>query len=396
MTSAVAPGASLYLQDRFDALDTALNSHTVERQREIRALLNALIGRRHVFLHGLPGIGKSYLVDLLDDLIDGMITFSILMTRFTTPPEVFGPVSLVGLENDKFKRKIEGYLPTCHLAWIDEIFKANSSILNALLWGMNERKYRHDDEIIHIPLSTLVCASNEFPQGEELGALYDRIDVRIDVKPIRDPQRFKGMLRLTNDPRVPVVTWDEILQAQAEADEVQVPETVLDAMVELKRKLREEGIEPTDRRFRNSLSLIRASAWQDGRNIADVEDLRPLQNVMWDRPEQIATVDSIVLAIASPLDQECNSLLAEIDKLEERLNAIENDDDKQRKGTEIHTKLQKAKRELDGIEKRAGASRRRTAMTREVRERLLGVTQRVLREVFSLDPDEYLKGTGDA
>lgn len=380
------------LLDKFEQLDLRLNALMVERQREIRAAITALIARRHVFLLGSPGIGKSYLIDLLGDLIEDVQSFGVLMTRFTTPPEVFGPVSLSGLEHDRFERKISGYLPTANIAFIDEIFKANSSILNSLLWAMNERKYRHGDAIIPIPLSTLFCASNELPQGEELGALYDRIDVRIEVKPVRDAEKFKTMLRLDDAPRVPIMTWAEVVQAQEEARQVDIGEGVLTAVVDLRRQLKAEGIEPTDRRFRASLALVRASAWLDGRTEADVEDLRPLQHVMWDRPEQVNDVDKIVLAIASPLDQECNDLLAEIDKLDERISAIENDEDKHRKGTEIHTKLQKAKRSLDDIEKRAGKSRRRAAMTREVRDRLLGVTQRVLRDVFQLDPDEYLKG----
>src|SRR5688500_3123770 len=108
--------SSLALQDKFDQLETVLNTETVERHREIRAAINALLGRRHASLLGSPGIGKSYLIDLLLDYISGAEGFSVLMTRFTTPPEVFGPVSLAGLEHDRFVRKIDGYLPTAHIA----------------------------------------------------------------------------------------------------------------------------------------------------------------------------------------------------------------------------------------------------------------------------------------
>ena len=379
------------LGDKFEELNTQLNVWMVERQREINASITALLARRHVFLLGSPGIGKSFLVDLFLDFIVDARSFKILMSRFTTPPEVFGPVSLKGLENDRFMRKIDGYLPTAHFAFVDEIFKANSSILNSLLWAMNERQYRHDDTIIGIPLATLFCASNELPQGEELGALYDRIDVRLEVKGVRDPANFKRMLRLPNTPRQPILTWDEVKQAQDEVLQVTIPDKVLEQITELRRLLKTEGIEPTERRFRSALSLIQAAAWLDGCPIADVEHIRPLQHVLWDKPEQQAVVDKHVLAIASPLDQECNELMAEIDRLEQRLDAIENDEDKHRKGTEIHTKLQRAKKDLDDIEKRAGTSRRRAQVTREVRARLLSVTQRVLREVFNLDPEQFLK-----
>jgi MoxR-like ATPase len=382
---------SVDLGNKFEDLNTQMNVWMVERQREINASITALLAKRHVFLLGSPGIGKSWLVDLLMDFIQDAEAFKILMSRFTTPPEVFGPVSLRGLEEDKFLRKIQGYLPTAHFAFVDEIFKANSSILNALLWAMNERQYRHDEKVIPIPLTTLFCASNELPQSEELGALYDRIDVRLEVKPVRDPANFKRMLRLPDTPRVPILTWDEVNAAQAEVKLVHIPDTVLDQVTELRRLLKGESIEPTERRFRSSLSLIQAAAWLDGCPVADVEHIRPLQHVLWDKPEQQSVVDKHVLAIASPLDQECNELMAEIDRLEQRLDAIENDEDKHRKGTEIHTKLQRAKKDLDDIEKRAGTSRRRHQVTREVRARLLSVTQRVLREVFNLDPEQFLK-----
>lgn len=382
-------GAPLTLAEKFDKLDTTMNSLMVERHREIRASITALLGKRHVFMLGPPGIGKSYLVDLLHDLIQDARVFKILMSRFTVPPEVFGPVSLRAMDEDRFLRKIEGYLPTADLAFIDEVFKANSSILNALLWAMNERQYRHDDEIISIPLKTLFCASNELPQGEELVALYDRLDVRLEVKPVRDPSNFKRMLKLGNDPRVPILTFSEVLQAQEEVSQVTVPDGVLDQMTELRRLLRTEGIEPTERRFRSSLSLVRAAAWMDGCTQADTEHLRPLQHVLWDRPDQVPTVDRIVLAIASPLDQECHELMAHIDKLETRLDALGDDDDRTKKGGEIHVKLEKAMADLEAIEKRAGTSRHRTAATKEIRDRLLVLTRRVLKDVFKLDPEAY-------
>lgn len=389
MTTSTASTAALTLPEKFDALEATLNSELVERRQEIRAATIALVAGVHVFYLGPPGVAKSLLIDRLNAYVNGVRVFKVLMSRFTQPEEVFGPVSLKGLENDEFVRKIEGYLADSEIAFLDEGFKANSSILNALLWAINERQYRHGREVIDIPLSTMFLASNELPQDDSLNALYDRLLFRFEVKPVRDQSNFLRMMRTLRpeDPE-PILTWEEVMQAKAEARKVVIPDAVFEALAELRRQLREAGIEPTERRFVESTKIVRATAWLDGCDVADVEHLRPLQHVLWERPEQQPDVDKIVLTLANPLDNEANALLEEVEKLEEKLNSITNDEEKHRKGTEIHGKLRRAKKTLDDIEARAGNSRRRSETIAEVRERLHNITERVLREVFNFDPDQ--------
>lgn len=381
-------GTTLSLQDKFDLLENTLNAELVERRQENRALTIALVGGVHIFLLGPPGVAKSLLVDRMNAYVSGARVFKILMSRFTQPEEVFGPVSLKGLENDEFVRKIEGYLADCEIGFLDEGFKANSSILNSLLWAINERQYRHGTDVIDIPLSTLLLASNEYPQDDSLNALYDRLLFRFVVKPVRDQQNFLRMMKTVRPENpTPILTWDEIRTAQAEAKQVVIPDPVFEAMAELRRQLKGEGIEPTERRFVESTKIVRATAWLDGCMVADVEHLRPLQHVLWERDEQQATVDKLVIALANPIDNEANALLEEVERLEEKLNSITNDEEKHRKGTEIHGKLRRAKKDLDTIEKRAGNSRRRSETITEVRERLHAITERVLKDVFNFDPD---------
>ncbi len=383
------------LAKRFDVLEDTLNSELVERRTEVRGAVTSLAAGTHVFLLGPPGCAKSLLLDRLTKYISDTRSFKILVNKFTTPEEMFGPISLKGLENDEFVRKLDGYLAACEIALLDEIFKASSSILNTLLWAINEREYRHGNQILRIPLRTMFCASNELPQSDDLAALYDRLLLRYEVKPIRDTASF---LRMLKTPRVEypetILTWDEVLIAQQEAAQVTIPSSVYDAMVELRRQLRAEGIEPTDRRFVESLKLVRASAWLDECPEADVEHLRIMQHVMWDTPEQQPTVNKIVLAIANPLDNEAHALLSEIEKLEENLDAIVKDEEKHRKGAQIHGKLRRAKTELDSIESRAGTGKRRTETITEVRERLHHVTRRVLEEVYDFSGNELPGGGG--
>jgi MoxR-like ATPase len=377
------------LQKQFLALEDVLNVELIERRSEIRAALLALVARVHVFYLGSPGVAKSLLVDRANVYISGSRKFKKMMTRFTTPEEIFGPVSLKGLENDEFVRKIDGYLPTVELCFLDEGFKANSSILNALLMAINEREYEHGNTLVDIPLSTLFVASNELPQDESLAALYDRLLFRFDVKSIKDATNFGRMLRTVrpNNP-TPLLSWDEVVLAQKGAEAVIVPDVVIDALTGLRRDLREQGIEPTDRRFVESLKVIRAAAWMDECTVADVEHLQPLRHVLWDRPEQQGDVDKLILAIANPFANEARALMTEIDGLEQRLDAIANHPEKYTLGMELHGKLKRCKKDLDTLEKKSGGSNKRNDAIAEVRDRLKHVTDRVLSEVFQFDPGD--------
>lgn len=391
-TTTEAPEEQFPIQSKFDALETILNVELVERKPEIRASILTLVAGTTLFMLGSPGVGKSYLTTRLTAYIKDARYFNILMTKFTQPEEVFGPFSLKALDDDKFERVITSYLPDSELAMVDEIFKANSSILNAFLWAINERIYRHGTEVIDIPLSALFCASNELPADDSLAALYDRLLFRFEVAPVRDQRNFIKMMR-TRAPKnpEPILEWHEIKTAQDEAAVVVVPDPVFEAMAELRKQLKEKGIEPTERRFVESLRIIRAAAWLDGRDTADVEDMRPLEHVMWEEPEQHPTVKEIVLAMASPLDNEANKLLDDLVKLEDQLDNLNTDDERHRVGNEVYGKVRRAKGEFDEIKKRAGSSRRRSEVLVQVHDKLGTLTDRVLEEVFKVTADDIEK-----
>ena len=129
--------------------------------------------------------------------IEGANYFQWLLTKFSTPEEIFGAVSLKGLEQDDYRRVTTHKLPEAHIAFLDEIFKANSSILNALLTIINERLFHNGRERIAVPLITLFGASNELPDEEELTALYDRFMLRFMADYISEEFRFLKMLEAT-------------------------------------------------------------------------------------------------------------------------------------------------------------------------------------------------------
>lgn len=146
-----------------------------ERDAEINGSLLALLSGEHILLLGPPGTAKTLLANKICETIEGGNFFHYLLTRFSTPEEVFGPLSLKALERDEFSRRVEGYLPTAHIALLDEIFKANSSILNSLLTVLNERKYHNGKELIEVPLFTVLGLPTSFPKKMKVSKLFTTV-----------------------------------------------------------------------------------------------------------------------------------------------------------------------------------------------------------------------------
>ena len=176
------------VQDAIASLRHRLSEILVERDQEIDLALTALLAGEHLLLVGPPGCGKSLLLDSLLTLIGGR-RFSALLTRFSVPEELFGPISLAGLKEDRFVRVTTGKLPEADFVFLDEIFKGNSAILNTLLKLLNERVFDAGDGLLRsVPLKLCVAASNEWPAPEtakELAALFDRFVLRSTVSPVR-------------------------------------------------------------------------------------------------------------------------------------------------------------------------------------------------------------------
>src|SRR5437870_10813608 len=166
----------------------------LKRADLIDGALAALLSSNHVLVIGPPGTAKSMLADELCRRIEGADYFQWLLTRFTTPEDIFGAVSLKALEQDDYRRVTSHKLPEAHIAFLDEIFKSNSSILNALLTIINERLFHNGRERLRVPLITMFGASNELPDEEELTALYDRFMLRFTVDYVVEEFRFLKML----------------------------------------------------------------------------------------------------------------------------------------------------------------------------------------------------------
>jgi MoxR-like ATPase len=280
------------------ALCDALEASFAERRGVIRAVARAALAGEHSFMLGEPGTGKSLLVRCLAAGL-GCSYWEHLLTRYSTPEELFGPLNIPELQKGRFTRCTAGYLPGAQVVFLDEVWKANAGILNALLTALNERVYHDDGKATKIPLVSCFGASNELPESEsELGALYDRFLVRVVTEYVSDRDAFRAMI-FSATPTVPDVKVD-LAAEQAAARAVAVPEDVQDALVELRYRVREAGFRVSDRRWRQCVALIKASAHLEGRKVASTEDLECLEDVLWRVPEERTAVARLIQETTNP------------------------------------------------------------------------------------------------
>ena len=235
-----------------------------EKEEVISLTLLCALAGKSVFLYGPPGTAKSLIVRRIASVFKDSKYFGQLMNRFTTPEDVFGPVSLSKLKEDKFERQTEGYLPKADFVFLDEIWKSSPAILNTLLTIINEKVYRNGSQEEKVPLKALVSASNETPpKGQGLEAMYDRFIMRLLVNPAEDIDNFKSLIvdrdvsfdaGLNEEDKI---STEELSNFKNQIEEVEVPSNVINIIVSIKNDIEEynngnnEPIYISDRRWKN-------------------------------------------------------------------------------------------------------------------------------------------------
>lgn len=279
------------------SLIQALMVQFPERQEAITALVTAVVAEEHAVIYGKPGTGKSLLVRTLAKCL-GRSFFEYLMTRTTEPGEVFGPVDVNAFRLGKYARVTTGKLSECEIAFLDEIFKSNSAILNAFLTILNEKTYDSGSGPKPVPLMSCIGASNELPEGEELAALYDRFLVRLEVHYISDDDAFSRML-LSGGVQVPSIKVD-IKAEQAAAKRVTISPDTITAIKNLRNACKKAGIDVSDRRWVKCMNLIKAYAHVEGRTVTAPDDLEILESVLWHKPSDKVLTSKTIQSVVSP------------------------------------------------------------------------------------------------
>ncbi len=281
---------------KLEEIKNALNAKFFERENVVEAILIAILSRQHMLMIGPTGTAKSALSEELAKIVQGTQYFQWLLTKFSTPEEVFGPLSLKDLEQGVYKRNTATKMPEANLVFLDEIFKANSAILNSLLTLINERLFYNNGSPVQVPLMSVIGASNEYPEeGEGLEALFDRFLLRFEIDYIADETNFTSMMKGAGQyQQMPSMTMNELVQLQFVTDMVAIPEEVYATLSKIRKELRDEGIRPSDRRFKQSLSVLQAKALINQRQIVKVDDIVVLENALWETVDQKDTVSFIV------------------------------------------------------------------------------------------------------
>ncbi len=301
-------------QQRMRSLLGALGAGLYEREEAMRLALLSTVAGESIFLLGPPGVGKSLIARRLKYAFADGVSFEYLMSKFSTPDEVFGPVSIKKLkEEDKYERLTDRYLPGANIVFLDEIWKAGSAIQNALLTILNEKIYRNGDQDMQVNIRGIITASNELPPpNQNLAPIWDRFLLRLEMGNIRQFRNFLQMITDTNDvyaDEIPITLklkdgeledWSKLI------DQVEVPSEVLNVIQVLKLRIEEHNARPNradepiiihDRRWKKMVRLMRTSAFLNGRNSVDLMDCFLMEHCLWGRPAQIEVIKEILTAV---------------------------------------------------------------------------------------------------
>src|SRR3954469_20515456 len=280
-----------------------LDDRFLDKGELVRLMLVTLLAGEHMLLVGPPGTAKSALVRHLARLVDARY-FEYLLTRFSEPNELFGPVDIKAFREGSFVRRIDSMLPEAEIVFLDEIFKSNSAILNALLSILNERRFFTGSQSLKVPLCSLYGATNEIPNDDALGAIFDRFLVRALSENL-DSFHFQGLcdrgiraevaeLSGANETVPRLITLAEIRRLQARLGQfLSFPDDWMARYKGFIFQIRSEGISISDRRVVKLLKLFASSALLDGRPTVNDGDFFILRHV-WNSPEQVALLDDIV------------------------------------------------------------------------------------------------------
>lgn len=301
--------SNISMKKRVTDLINICSDGLYEREEIVAVSLLSAISGQPVFLYGLPGTAKSLIARRLSKVFKDTSHFEYLMQNFSTPEDVFGPVSIQELKKDNYVRKTDGYLPAADFAFLDEIWKSSPAILNTLLTIINERIYRNNGKAEKVPLKALIAASNETPPPNQgLEALYDRFVMRIVVDPMHERENFERLLEggpVTIDVEVPDrlqfshAEWeqipDKIYRVSISREVFAIINAIRVSIDEFNRNNPEIAVYVSDRRWQKIAFILKASAFLCDRTEVIPVDTFVLRHCLWTLEENREQIDEIIV-----------------------------------------------------------------------------------------------------
>lgn len=305
------------MRKRIQEILSCMKAGTFERDEVLALSLLAAMSGESIFLLGLPGVGKSMVARRLKTAFKDATVFEYLMSRFSTPDEIIGPVSISKLKDeDCYERMTGGYLPDAEVVFLDEIWKAGPAIQNSLLTVLNEKIYLNGNRELSLPIKGIIAASNELPAKDEgLEALWDRFLLRYIVNPIIGKQNFFHLLSpsVSDIPRAECnpVSHEEYVECLKHSRMITLPVDILEIIYQIRGNLNDKIYakdvvtgEPdpenlkyyvSDRRWKKAVGVMRMSACLNGRNEVEITDLLLLAHILWTDEESIPFIRKILV-----------------------------------------------------------------------------------------------------
>lgn len=303
------------MRNRITKILEALKAGAYERDEVIAlSLLSALAGES-IFLLGLPGVGKSMIARRLKLAFENATVFEYLMSRFSTPDEIFGPVSISKLKNeDCYERVIDGYLPSAEVVFLDEIWKAGPAIQNSLLTVLNEKIYLNGNCELPLPVKAIIAASNELPvEGEGLEALWDRFLIRYIVEPISEKANFFRLISDEDSGHTEIdfcpLSDTEYRKIRSQSHKITIPDEIMELIYNIRKEVNDLSVKPedeeteendrekyyvSDRRWKKITGILRTSAFLNGRPHVDMSDILLLEFMLWDNDAMLPVLRRVI------------------------------------------------------------------------------------------------------
>ena len=337
------------IRERMSKLLNKMREGIIDKDESTRLALLCAVAGENIFFMGPPGTAKSMISSRLHKIFkEDTKYFEFLMSKYSAPEEIFGPIKLEGLDRGVYKRRTDGYLPTAHIAFLDEIWKSGNGILNSLLTIINEKKFRNgpaeteeelSDEKLgkygRVPLQICLAASNEFP-ASGLSALYDRFTVRTYVNPVKtNNDLFKLCMDSfdeldVSDVKDILLNVDEIKEWQNEIKKIGLPQEIQEVIVGVRQEMNRLNEEQTnnsekyyvsDRRWKKIVHLLQTSAYLCGRNDVDLMDCQLISYCIWDTARQFDEAKTIIEKIVREHGVGCGS--EDVQRIEARIALFE-------------------------------------------------------------------------